>query len=441
MQTYDVVIIGSGPAGLAVAYPLREAGKKIAIIENDLWGGTCPNRGCDPKKLLMRGVEVKKAAEAMFDHGVSGQLSLDWPQLMAFKKAYTDNVPQSTEAGLAQAGIDRYEGEASFVDPHTIAIDQIQIRGEKIVVATGQRPAVLDIVGKEFLRSSTDFLALAEIPQDILFIGGGYITFELAVIAQAAGAKVQILHHNDQPLKGFDPEFTADLVAYFRTQGIVFHLNTTSKEIRKVESDYLIETDHGPLRTKLVIGATGRIPNTESLNLTQTAVDFDQHGIFVDDHLRTKEPHIYGIGDVLAKDVPKLTPVASFEAAYVADAIMGDQAAIDYPVIPTVVFGHLKLARIGVSERVLQEQAAQYHSEVIDLATWYTYRRLNDPQAQIKLVYDNEDKLAAVTILATIADEVINDFVYHLGAQVSAEQLKKVIFAYPTPSSDLTALL
>lgn len=441
MSTYDVVIIGAGPAGLAVAYPLQEQGKRVAIIESDLWGGTCPNRGCDPKKMLMRGVEVKEAATAMLDSGIVGQVTIDWPELMAHKRGYTEPVPTSTKQGLKEANIDTYSGAAAFVDPHTLMIGDQQITGEEIVIATGQRPAVLDIPGQEHLSSSTDFLDLDQLPQEIVFIGAGYITFELAVIAQAAGAQVHIIHHNQQPLKGFDQELVTALVAELSTQGIAFHLDTSPKALKKEADYYVLETDKGNFRAGMVIGATGRIPNVDTLQLETAHVEFDQHGVLVDTYLRTNQPHIYAIGDVLSKQLPKLTPVASFEAQHVVKVLAGKQEPIQYPLIPTLVFGHLKLARIGVSEKTIQKNTDQYSSEVIDLSKWYTYQRINDKQAKMTVVYDQAHKIAALTILSTLADELINTLVFVLGLDLTKDDLSRMIFAYPTPVSDLSSMI
>ena len=123
MKKVDVLIIGAGPAGTAAAYGLKAKGKTVAIVEADLWGGTCPNRGCDPKKLLMRGVEVKTEAKRMQGNGVQGQVAIDWPALMAFKRSYTDRVPESTKQGLLAEGITTYYGQAAFRDAHTVVVD------------------------------------------------------------------------------------------------------------------------------------------------------------------------------------------------------------------------------------------------------------------------------------------------------------------------------
>mgnify|MGYP001024799984 FL=1 len=441
MKKVDVLIIGAGPAGTAAAYGLKAKGKTVAIVEADLWGGTCPNRGCDPKKLLMRGVEVKTEAKRMQGNGVQGQVAIDWPELMAFKRSYTDRVPESTKQGLLAEGITTYYGQAAFRDTHTVVVDAEEIQAEKIIIATGQRPAVLPIVGKEHLQSSTDFLSFEKMPATIAFIGAGYITFELAMIAQAAGAEVHVIHHNEQPLKGFDAELTAEMVRSMQDQGVSFHFNQNTQRITKEQNHYTIQTQALSLTVEAVIGATGRRPNSDQLQLEKAGVETSKQGIVVNEFLQTSQRHIYAIGDVLAKKQPKLTPVASFEAAYLVEHIDDQKTPIRYPLIPTLVFGAEKLARVGISEQEIADNASEYHSEVMDLSSWYTYRRINDQDAKIKLVYDTSDTIVAVTIVSALADELINHFVFVLENQLSKEALAQMIFAYPTPASDLSYFL
>ncbi|WP_312730869.1 NAD(P)/FAD-dependent oxidoreductase [Enterococcus sp.] len=441
MKKVDVLIIGAGPAGTAAAYGLKAKGKTVAIVEADLWGGTCPNRGCDPKKLLMRGVEVKTEAKRMQGNGVQEEVSIDWPTLMAFKRSYTDRVPESTKQGLLAEGITTYYGQATFRDAHTVVVGAEEIQAEKIIIATGQRLAVLPIVGKEHLQSSTDFLSFEKMPATIAFIGAGYITFELAMIAQAAGAEVHVIHHNDQPLKGFDAELTTKMVRSMQDQGVSFHFNQNTQRITKEQNRYTIQTQALSLSVEAVIGATGRRPNSDQLQLEKAGVETSKQGIVVNEFLQTSQRHIYAIGDVLAKKQPKLTPVASFEAAYLVEHIDDQKMPIRYPLIPTLVFGAEKLARIGISEQEIADNASEYHSEVMDLSSWYTYRRINDQEAKIKLVYDTSDTIVAVTVFSALADELINYFVFVLENQLSKEAIAKMIFAYPTPASDLPYFL
>lgn len=438
MEKYDAIVIGSGPAGNSAAYGLKEQGKKVAIIESDLWGGTCPNRGCDPKKMLMSGVEAQKRIETMLGKGFDQTPKIVWEDLMTFKKSYTDFVPQNTKEGLDAAEIDRYQGQASFLDANQIVVNDQELSANQFLIATGQRPAVLSIDGQDLLQSSTDFLDLNHLPKKMAFIGAGYIAFELAVIASAAGSEVHIIHHNDRPLKEFDQELVNDLVEHMKADGIQFHFNVNTKSVELMHPNYRITGENFELVVDMVIGATGRIPNVEGLNLEKAGVSYDKRGIKVDEHLRTTQQNIFACGDVIAKKQPKLTPVAGFEAGYVVNAMNGDTEAIDYPLIPTIVFGDQRLARIGLSERELADHPEKYHSETTDLSSWYTYHRINDQGAKIKTVYDEDDKIVAITCLSQLADEVINYLLIILTKKMSHEEVEKYIFAYPSPASDLS---
>lgn len=438
MEKYDVIVIGSGPAGNTAAYGFKEKGKKVAIIESDLWGGTCPNRGCDPKKMLMSGVEAQKRVASMIGKGFEHTPKIVWEDLMDFKKSYTDHVPENTKQGLDATEIDRYQGQASFIDANQILVNAQTLAADQFLIAAGQRPSYLPLEGQDFLQSSTDFLDLEHLPKRIAFIGAGYIAFELAVIANAAGSEVHIIHHNDRPLKEFDSELVDSLVSHLKNDGIQFHFNIDTQKIEEAAPYYKIIGKDFELVTDLVIGATGRIPNVEGLNLEKAGVIYDKKGIQVNDHLQTSQANIYACGDIVAKTQPKLTPVADFEAAYAVEAMDGETEAIDYPLIPTIVFGDQRLARLGVSERELASHPEKYHSETTDLSSWYTYQRINDDGAKIKFVYDENNQIAAITILSQLADEVINYLLFALTKKMTHEEIEKYIFAYPSPASDLS---
>lgn len=439
MTKFDVIIIGGGPAGLAAAYGLKAAGKSVAIIENDLWGGTCPNRGCDPKKILLAAVEAKAATQHLQKYGLQNVPTINWPELMASKHDYTDGINDSTLAGLKNEEVATFYGTAHFIDDQTLQVAETTLTATDIIIATGQRPNLLAIPGKQYLLTSTDFLDFAEMPQRVAFIGGGYVAFELAAIA--AGAEVHLIQHNQHFLKAFDQDLVQELVEQLKQQGIQFDTDIETKAIRKTATGFVVEgSSDYQLATDAVICATGRIPNIENLDLATAHIEADRHGIKVNDHLQTlHNPHVYAIGDVVSRTQPKLTPVAGFEGRYVVQQILGNNnEAINYPVIPTLVYATPKLAQIGVSAETAAQDAEKYQVHDLDLTHWFTYQRVREPHAHSKIVVEQATGLiVGVSFLSELADEMINYFANLINQQITAEQLAQQIFAYPTPASDL----
>lgn len=462
MKKFDSIVIGSGPAGLAAAYPLAEQGS-VLVVESDLWGGTCPNRGCDPKKMLYAAVEVRQAAKRMQGHGIVGDTRIDWPAAMAFKRSYTSRIPEGTEKGLENSDITTVHGQARFEDARTIRVGEERYQADAFVIATGQRPRQLDIPGAQLLGTSTDFLDFDELPESIVFIGGGYISFELANIAAVAGSTVTLLQHNDRPLQAFPRELVEQLTEIMRGNGVDVRLNVEVRDVSVAGSadasetnagrTVRVHTSEGDFEAGAVINATGRVPNIDGLNLAAAGVKTDEHGVIVDDHLRTSAAHISAIGDVVSRREPKLTPVAGFEGRYVADRIGRDReraktgtsavssasdesdvsAPIVYPTIPTIVFGAEKLAQIGVSVNEARRHPDEYTVESLDLTSWYTYNRVQDPQASMLLVKDSSGEVVGAATLSSVADEVINEFAAKLSGRSGP-----TISAYPTPASDMS---
>ena len=202
----DLIVLGTGAAAQTVAYTCRDAGWSVAVIDSRPFGGTCALRGCDPKKVLVGISELTDWSRRMQGKGVSAPgLSIVWPDLIRFKRTFTEPVPPRMEQSFAAVGITMLHGRARFVDRTTIRVGDDTVTGRHVVIATGARHAPLGIPGEEHLTTSTGFLDLDELPQRIVFVGGGYIAFEFTHVAARAGAQVHVLHRGARPLAKFAP--------------------------------------------------------------------------------------------------------------------------------------------------------------------------------------------------------------------------------------------
>ncbi|MFP1686835.1 dihydrolipoyl dehydrogenase family protein [Listeria innocua] len=441
--TYDVVIIGSGASGTTVAFEAQAAGLKVAIVEERSWGGTCVLRGCDPKKVLVGAAEARNLSTRLRGKGIKEAATISWTDLMAFKETFVEDVPESRLESFQEAGIETFFGPASFQNENTLQVGNDILSAKKIVIATGATPNTLKVEGQEHIQTSDDFLSLEKLPDSVVFIGGGYISFEFASIALAAGRDVHIIHHNSEPLKKFDPDFVAALVATLKEEGIHFHFDTDITKINKNGEKLHIEGKNGfSLETDLIIGATGRTPNIAHLALDKANIDYTKKGITVNEKLQTpNHPHIYACGDVAATKGAPLTPVVSMEAALVAKNILGGNEKIDYPAIPSVIFTSPKLASIGISMEEANANPEKYQIKNHDTTNWYTYRRTNEKIALAKIIEDRETgQIKGAHFLSEEADYMINYIAILMKANLTLADLQSVIFAYPSPASDLTAL-
>lgn len=441
---YDTIIIGGGPGGLAAAYGLNDS-QNVLVVEDNLWGGTCPNFGCDPKKMLYGVIETKRQAIRYQTSGLANAPQVNWPEMMAFKHTYTDKVPSGTSAGLKASGIAQIHGRASFVDAHTLKVADQQVSAQQIVIATGATPTIPDIPGKAAFQTSTEFLNLPQLPNKIGFVGAGYVAIELANIAAESGAEVHIFQHNNRLLRGFPESFTEKLKAVLADKGIIFHMNTNVTALDSKANDQVtVTTDAGDhFDLNVIFAAAGRRPNLDGLNLAEIGVSTKPQGVVVNDHLQTDVPSIYAIGDAIAKTKPKLTPVSGIEGGYVANLIKGKTTdPIKYPAIPHTVFAGPELAQVGISLEDAQQSPEQYEIHDQPVGEWYTYHRIQDQHARVATIIDKQSgKLAGAVVLAVNAEELVNDFsemITH-GTPISAAADWTPV--YPSVTSDLSYFL
>jgi glutathione reductase (NADPH) len=446
---FDVIAIGTGSAASAVASRCREAGWQVAIVDSRPFGGTCALRGCDPKKVLVGAAEAVDWARRMKGKGIeAAKLQIDWPELMRFKRSFTEPVPKRREDGFAKAGIAAFHGRARFAGPTIIQVGEKTLEGRYVVIAAGEAPADLKIPGSEHLTTSDQFLELNELPQRILFIGGGYIAFEFAHVAARVGSQVTVLHRGPRPLALFDPDLVDQLVEQTRELGIDVHLGTEAIGIEKSSAQLMVRTlasgKTGTFQTEMVVHAAGRLPAINNLNLEAAGVKWEKRGVRVNEFLQSvSNPAVYAAGDAAASGGLPLAPVASYEGLIVAaNLLKGNHLKPNYLGIPSVVFTIPPLAAVGLSERWAREQNLRFRVQKEMTSTWYSSRRVAETHSGYKvLIEEGTDRILGAHILGSEAGEVINLFALAIRSGMHATDLKHMLFAYPTSGSNLTRML
>jgi glutathione reductase (NADPH) len=445
-RRFDLVVVGTGVAS-RVASRCREAGWSVAVVDERPFGGTCALRGCIPKKLLVSAAEAVHAARAMVGRGVRADVAIDWAELMRVKREATDPVPARTEEGWRQMGVAPFHGHARFVGPATLEVGGDRLTGRHVVLATGAAPVSLPFPGREHVRTSDDFLELDTLPPRIVFVGGGYISFEFAHVAARAGAAVTILHRGPRPLEAFDPDLVGQLVARSRELGIAVELGAEVQAVERRGDGVAVHAARDGRRltveADLAIHGAGRVPDLDGLAADAARLERERGRVRVNRYLQSvSNPAVYAAGDAAASG-PPLTPVAGHHADVVTTNLLeGNRATPDYAGLASAVFTIPPLATVGLGEAQARAQGLRFRVHREDTSGWLSTRRLGETAAGAKvLVEEGTGRILGAHLFGPRADEEINVFAVAIRFGVPAPELAKLLFAYPTVTSDLPYLL
>jgi glutathione reductase (NADPH) len=442
-REYDLVVIGAGPAGNTVAPMCREAGLSVAMTESIAYGGTCPLRGCNPKKVLVGAAEIMHRIRLMEGRGVTGGSGIAWKELQEFKRSFTEPIPEEVEKAFGRRGIDLYHGAGRFVDPGTVEVAGQELTGKYFFVGTGAVPAPLPIHGAEHLTMSDRFMELDELPESILFVGAGYISMEFSHVAAMAGARVTVVEALDRVLGGFDKDMANRLVNASEEMGIDVHVSMPVQSIEKEGAEYLVragENGEREFRADLVVHGAGRLPAVEGLGLEQAGVDATKKGITVNEYMQSvSNSDVFAAGDCV--DTPHmLTPTAAVEAEAAARNIIEGKnvQAVDMKVVPSAVFTLPPLAMVGELEEDLDDRGVDYDFLFEDTSSWFSAARIGLKHQAVKILFEEDSgRILGAHMIGHHAEEMVNVFSLAMRHGITLEGLRQTLWAYPTSIYDL----
>ncbi|WOK06750.1 dihydrolipoyl dehydrogenase [Imperialibacter roseus] len=442
---YQVTVIGSGPGGYVAAIRCAQLGLKTAIIEKyDSLGGTCLNVGCIPSKALLDSSEhFHNAAHTFKEHGIDiPQPKVNLKQMIARK---TDVVKQNTDGInflMKKNKIDVFHGMGSFIDKNTIKVsgkEEKKITTEKVIIATGSKPASLPFIkiDKKRVITSTEALELTEVPKHMIVIGGGVIGMELGSVYARLGAKVSVVEFLDSIIPTMDSTMGKELQKSLKGLGMDFYLShkVTAVEAKGKEVTVTAETPKGEkidLKGDYCLVSIGRKAYTEGLGLEKAGVKVTDRGLVeVDGHLRTNVDNIWAIGDVIKGAM--LAHKAEEEGVFVAETIMGQKPHINYNLIPGVVYTWPEVAAVGYTEEQLKDQKKEYKVGKFPFKALGRARASGDTDGLVKVLADKQtDEILGIHIIGARAADMIAAGVTAMEFRASAEDVSRMSHAHPT---------
>ena len=449
-QTYDFLVIGAGAAGSSAVSAARKGGRRVALVERNILGGTCLNYGCDPTKTLLHTARLLyQARHAERDGLCIPQAQADWTQVLArvqqVIKQLRGGTNEEASAQLAHQGIDVLQGEASFVTPHKLSVAGQSVEAERILIATGCETLVPPIEGLREAGYITNVQAvsLADLPHRLVIVGGGAIGIEFAQMFQRFGVEVTVLERGSQMLDKEDRELAEPLCKLLAQEGIRME---TGAELRRVQKDgeckRLTVRHHSGAEEEMVVDeillALGRRPVLESLHLEAAGVKTGKKGIEVDATLRTNVPHIWAAGDVTGGY--QFTHVASEQGKLAAhNAFAHDAQPFDDRAIPWATFTDPALAHVGKTEEQLREKGIAYRVGRISFAQNERAIIEGETAGLVKLLVDEQDMILGGHVLAAHGDDLLAPIVVAMHAQLPITALAATILPYPTLSEAVRA--
>lgn len=427
---YDLAVIGGGPAGYNAALHGASLGLKTVLIEREKLGGACLNRGCIPTKSLLKSSELYKEATEGEAFGIlCDNVKFDLEKIYQRKDKVVEKLRKGIEYLIKKSGLDYIQGEAQFIDKHTLKVNDSLIEAQYILIACGSRPAQLRAEGAEYAVNSDDILKNAVIENDILIIGGGVIGVEFASFFSNLGKNVTILEYENSILPRFDIDAINALTMSLKKRGVKL---VTGAQVSKIvkENKLKVAAKVGDLEQEFfadkVIVSVGRKSNIESLNLEKAGVIYKDI-IFTDKNLRTNVDNIFSAGDISSNI--KLAHFAEAQGVCAVDIIAKRKPSFDLSIIPSVVYTSPEIATVG---KIVEDGEKLYFSKVFMNTNGKA--SIEDSSGFVKIAFDENKIIVGAVIVNARASELIGEMALAVTNKLTLDDLSKTIHPHPTLS-------
>jgi mercuric reductase len=453
---YDLAILGSGSTAFAAALRAQELGKTSVMIEERTTGGTCVNRGCLPSKNLIEAAKIIHDALHPRYPGLSpAEVKLNFRELIAQKDDVIHGYRKKKYESLVGGQFTIEKGHVEFVDGHTVQVDGNQITGARILIATGSRPVIPNIVGlrdvpylTSDLLTNDEQIELEELPPSLIVLGGGYIALELGQMFRRFGVEVTILQRSAQLLAhGYEPEAGEIIAEVFEQEGIRVLTNTSVRSVREEGNEVVATIQTGEhareLRAEKLLVSTGRQPNSDKIAIEKAGVAVGKHGqVLVDEFLRTNLPHIFAAGDVIGREVGSqmATPVGSQDGGIAAHNAFsnGQQRRVNHRVIPRTIFTDPQIAVVGMTEEEAQAAGHPCWCNAIPMSLVPRAGAIRDTAGMVKMVANDEtEEVLGVSMVANSAGEVIHEAAMAMHFHAKINDFIELLHVYPTMAEAL----
>jgi pyruvate/2-oxoglutarate dehydrogenase complex dihydrolipoamide dehydrogenase (E3) component len=453
-EHYDAIVIGTSQGGRFLPIELSKAGQKVALVERDQLGGTCVNTGCTPTKTMVASARLAHQARRAAEYGVRvGPVSVDLGAVRERKRAMVAGARQNYASRLTQDGLDLIAGEARFTGPKTVEIAlknnvTRQISAPAIVIDTGTRPKPLAITGADDVSvlDSTSIMELAELPQHLIILGGGYIGLEFGQMFRRFGSKVTIIQHSARLLMNEDEDISDEVAAILREDGIMVLTSSTPVAVEPAAGGRLrltIRTADGEqeLEGSHLLAAIGRIPNTEALNLEAAGIRLTDRGfIAVDEYLQTSVPGVFAMGDVIGSPAFTHSSYDDYRILH-ANLIRHEKTSTRDRIVPYTVFIDPQLGRVGLTEREARAQGRAIRVAKLPMNAVIRAIETGETRGFMKAVIDGDTRqILGCAILGSEGGEVMTAIQVAMLGKLTDTAMADAIFTHPLLAEGLNTL-